>query len=110
MTLTARTDNAFVPDATVSKRGLTGVHRYQVVCCVVALLSCIPYLWVLWDLWERDHQPLQGDSGLPRPHLRRSGSGHHARPSLAATWQHRRGRRSWPTVTSTPTSASFPHF
>ena len=29
------------------------------VCCVVALLSCIPYLWVLWDLWSGTINPFR---------------------------------------------------
>ena len=47
---------------------LTGVRRYQVVCVAAVLSACVPYLWVLWDLWSgrvdplrvngRDHNPI----------------------------------------------------
>jgi len=44
-----------------SGRGLTGVHRFQVVCIAVTLVACVPYLWVLWDLWSGTLNPLRID-------------------------------------------------
>jgi len=35
------------------------VHRYQAICTSVTLVASIPYLWVLWDLWNGSLNPLR---------------------------------------------------
>jgi hypothetical protein len=45
----------------------SGVHRYQLICTVVTLMAAIPYLWVLWDLWNGSINPLRGILGTNYP-------------------------------------------
>jgi hypothetical protein len=40
-------------------RRIVGVRRYQAICTVVTLLAGIPYLWVLWDLWNGSLNPVR---------------------------------------------------
>ncbi len=67
LTLTTAVDSAPRTCRDVTSTGPTGVRRFQAVCVVTALLACVPYLWVLWDLWNGSLNPLRvnGTDRLP---------------------------------------------
>ena len=39
--------------------GLTAVRRFQVACVAATALAAVPYLWVLWDMWNGTLNPLR---------------------------------------------------